>query len=174
MVRYMPCMLCFIHLKLTVMQFLASQATENAEARTNKRLFSDPIDLILPGSSGAEVDLAQWHPSANHAFILWHKFLENVNPLSKIIHAPFVQSEVIKVTTDSSSSSSTSLALLFSIYTAATMSLTKNDVECLFGQTKEALQHMYTSGAQQALAHANFLKAANMTLLQAFTIYLVS
>lgn len=54
------------------------------------------------------------------------------------------------------------------------MSLTKNDVECLFGQSKEALQHMYTSGAQQALSSAGFMKAANMMLLQAFTIYLVS
>lgn len=107
-------------------------------------------------------------------FILWRKFLENVNPLSKVIHAPSVQPEVIKVTTDPSSSSSTStLTRLFSIYAAAIMSLTKNDVECSFGQSRETLLHRYTSGAQTALFKAGFMKAANMTLLQAFTIYLV-
>lgn len=153
------------------MQFLEPQATE---ARTNGNSSLDPIGLVLPGSSGADVDLAQLYPLANHAFILWQKFLENVNPLSKVIHAPSVQPEVIKANTDPSSSSFTSLALLFSIYAAAIMSLTKVDVECLFGQSKEALQHTYTSGAQQALSSAGFMKAANMTLLQAFTIYLVS
>ncbi|QGA14545.1 hypothetical protein EYB26_002200 [Talaromyces marneffei] len=152
-------------------KFLAPQATE---ARTNGSPSLDPIGLVLPGSLGADGDLAQLYPSANHAFILWQKFLENVNPLSKVIHAPSVQPEVIKATTDPSSSSFTSLALLFSIYAAAIMSLTKNDVECLFGQSKEALQHMYTSGAQQALSSAGFMKATNMTLLQAFTIYLLA
>lgn len=123
------------------MQFPAPQATE---ARTNGSPSLDPIGLVLPGSLAADVDLAQLYPPANHAFILWQKFLENVNLLSKVIHAPSVQPEVIKATTDPSSSSSTSLALLFSIYAAAIMSLTKNDVECSFGQSRETLLHRYT------------------------------
>lgn len=153
--------------KLTCMQF-------TAESTTNESHFLDPIGFILPGSSGGDVDLSQWYPSATHAFILWQKFLENVNPLSKVIHAPSVQPEVIKATTSQSSSSHSSLALLFSIYAAAIMSLTKNDVECLFGESKEVLQHKYTSGAQRALSLAGFMKVTNITLLQAFVIYLVS
>lgn len=155
------------------MQF-TPELTEKAESITNEIPFLDPIGLVLPGSMGGEVDLVYLYPSANHAFLLWQKFLENINPLSKVIHAPSIQPEVIKVSIDLSSASYASLALLFSIYAAAVMSLTKTEVESLFGETKETLQHKFTSGAQRAFALAGFMKAATRTLLQAFTIYLVS
>lgn len=105
--------------------------------------------------------------------MLWQTFLQNVNPLSKVIYAPVVQQHVIEASRDFDSMSKPYVALLFAIYAAAVMSM--KDEECLrtLGEPRRILQTRYLSVCQQALSAASFMRSPNTTVLQAFTIFLV-
>jgi hypothetical protein len=83
--------------------------------------------------------------------MLWQTFLQNVNPLSKVIHTPEVETQVLDASRDISVISKASGALLLSIYTA-----------------------QYVTATQQALCAAGFMTSSNIVVLQAFVIFLVS
>jgi hypothetical protein len=51
-------------------------------------LFSNPLSTHL----------SVLHPSPLHIFRLWQAFLDNVNPLRKIVHAPTFQCRILGVT----------------------------------------------------------------------------
>lgn len=108
------------------------------------------------------------------AFMLWQTFLQNVNPLSKVIHAPHVQPQVLEASKDFDSVSKPAIALLFAIYAAAVMSLKEEDCQAQLNMTKTALLGRYFSAAQQALSAASFMKSRNFVTLQAFVVFLVS
>lgn len=107
------------------------------------------------------------------AFMLWQTFLQNVNPLSKVIHAPLVQPQVIEASKDFDSVPKPSIALLFAIYAAAVMSL--NEEECLnqLDGPRTVLLSRYFVACQQALAASSFLKSRSIVTLQAFVVFLV-
>jgi Fungal Zn(2)-Cys(6) binuclear cluster domain len=133
----------------------------------------DPSAFLF-GSSGA-VDLQASHPSPVHAFILWQSFIENVNPLSKIIHVPSLQQKIVEVTASDNFSDVPlgTVALLFAIYAAAVASLPESDCEAKFGQPKQVLQSRYLAAAQHALVAAEFLQRPTLITLQAFALFLV-
>lgn len=105
--------------------------------------------------------------------MLWQTFLQNVNPLSKVIHAPHVQPQVLEASKDFDSVSKPSVALLFAIYAAAVMSLKEEDCQAQLNASKTVLLSRYFSAAQQALAAASFMKTRNFVTLQAFVVFLV-
>lgn len=65
-------------------------------------------------------------------------------------------------------------ALMFSIYLLAVVSLTTEECEAMFSETRDSLISKYAGATQQALVNAKFLKSSNLVTLQAFSIYLVS
>lgn len=105
--------------------------------------------------------------------MLWQTFLQNVNPLSKVIHAPLVQPIVIEASKDFDTVPKPSIALLFAIYSAAVMSLKEEDCERQLSAPKTLLLTRYISACQRALAAASFMKSRNMVTLQAFVVFLV-
>lgn len=107
------------------------------------------------------------------AFMLWQTFLQNVNPLSKVIHAPLVQPIVIEASKDFDTVPKPSIALLFAIYAAAVMSLKDEDCQSQLNAPKTLLLTRYFSACQQALAAASFMNSRNLVTLQAFVIFLV-
>lgn len=109
-----------------------------------------------------------------HAFMLWQAFLQNVNPLSKLIYAPLVQEQVVEASRDLSAIPQASVALLFAIYAAAVMSL--NEDECLnkMEEPRSTLLNRYLSATQQALIEVDFIQSTGLVVLQAFIIFLVS
>ena len=107
------------------------------------------------------------------AFMLWQTFLQNVNPLSKVIHAPLVQPIVIEASKDFNTVPKPSIALLFAIYSAAVMSLKEEDCESQLNAPKALLLTRYISACQRALAAASFMKSRNIVTLQAFVVFLV-
>ncbi|KUI68464.1 hypothetical protein VM1G_04121 [Cytospora mali] len=107
------------------------------------------------------------------AFMLWQTFLQNVNPLSKVIHAPLVQPIVIEASKDFDTVPKPSIALLFAIYSAAVMSLKDEDCQSQLNAPKTLLLSRYFSACQQALAAAAFMKSRNLVTLQAFVIFLL-
>lgn len=118
-------------------------------------------------------DLRDFHPPPMQAFMLWQAFLQNVNPMSKVIHAPSVQPIIIEASKDLDTVPKPSVALLFAIYAAAIMSLKEEDCQAQFNAPKTLLLARYFSACQQALAAASFMKSRNLVTLQAFVIFLV-
>ncbi|KAJ5594400.1 uncharacterized protein N7459_000608 [Penicillium hispanicum] len=141
---------------------------------------SDSVSLdgnhesILLLSPGRRRNLTDLHPNPLHIFKLWQTFLENVNPLTKILHAPSVQQQILEAMSDLQSTGRELEALMFSIYCIALVSLQAGEVEKSFGESKKKLLSRYRRGAQLALKNASFLRTSNLMVLQAFMFYLLS
>lgn len=133
-----------------------------------------PGETLLMGFSSVSSNLLLLHPSIPHIFRIWQIFLENVNPMVKIFHAPSVQQMITDASEDLSSISKPNEALLFSIYFLAILSLTPQNCASHFGESQQVLLARYTRGVQQALVNARYLRTTNLTVLQAFILYLVS
>ncbi|KAE8326993.1 fungal-specific transcription factor domain-containing protein [Aspergillus sergii] len=118
--------------------------------------------------------LSGLHPNPVHIFKLWQIFLENVNPLTKIIHVPTLQQRILDATGNLDSIPSELEALMFAIYCAALRSLSDEEVLQGFGQSRAALLTQYQQAAQSALVQAGLLKTSNMVVLQAFVIFILS
>jgi hypothetical protein len=128
----------------------------------------------LFGSVSPDISLTSIHPQPVHIFRLWQTFLDNVNPLSKIIHYPTMQHQILEVIGNPSNIPRPLEALLFSIYAAAVASLDNAECESTMGESRATLLSRYTTATQQALIRIGFLKSSDLVVLQAFTLYLVS
>ena len=135
-------------------------------------LATDESDLLFP--SQAIDDLSEFHPPTVHIFRLWQIFLDSVNPLIKVLHAPTVQQQVLDASTDLENIPKGVEALMFSVYTLAITSLCEADCMSLFSDRKAPLLSRYRAGAKQALRNAGFLRSSELIVLQAFFLLLVS
>lgn len=135
-------------------------------------LYPDPENFLL--AHGPMKDLSSFHPQPVQIFRLWQTFLNNVNPLVKIFHAPTVQQMVLDASGDLRRVPKPAEALLFAIYLLAVTSLQNEDCINMFGETRNKLLTKYSYGVQHALINAKLLKTLNLTTVQAYTLYLVS
>ncbi|ETS73839.1 hypothetical protein PFICI_14785 [Pestalotiopsis fici W106-1] len=135
---------------------------------------SSDASALLLSSAPRDSGYQDLYPSAAHASILWQSFLQNVNPLSKVIHAPTMQSYIIEAGRGPATLDRPTVALLFAIYTAAVMSM--SDVECQnnFGKPQKTLLSSYLFATQQALQVAELMRTPSFMLLQAFTLYIIA
>ncbi|EED21503.1 conserved hypothetical protein [Talaromyces stipitatus ATCC 10500] len=150
--------------------------TESANPSPKPENESYPLDNgydILFSVSSSDT-LTSLHPNPVQIFKLWQIFLENVNPLTKIIHAPSLQQQMLNAIGDLGSMGKGMEALLFSIYSCALLSMTDEEMQKEFGQDKGLLQTRFRTATQKALANAGLLKTTDLVLLQAFCFYLVS
>jgi hypothetical protein len=131
-------------------------------------------DDLLHFSRQYDVDLSNTHPEPVLISMLRQSFLDNVNPLLKIVHAPTMQSEIIEALGDLTSVSSVQVALMFSIYCVAVHSL--NEEECLakLGQQKKVLLVTYRLGCRQALVETDCLRSHDRNSLIALCLCLAS
>jgi hypothetical protein len=143
----------------------------NPVTRTYEQLGSAGDDLLCGPQSPD--NLKMLHPSPVHIFRLWQTFLDNINPLIKIFHAPSVQQKILDATTDLDEIPKNTEALMFGIYAAATMSMDEDDCQKLFNESKGVVLARFQSGARQALRTAGYLRSSDIVVLQAFTLYLV-
>jgi hypothetical protein len=131
----------------------------------------DETSLILGGTE--KESLTALHPSPLHIFKLWQTFLENINPLIKILHGPSIQQQLLEASGSLATVSKEFEALMFSIYCTALISLSADDVQNIFGQKKAVLLLRYRRGARLAFAKAGILHTSSIVVLQAFVLYLV-
>ncbi|KAH8688713.1 hypothetical protein BGW36DRAFT_352718 [Talaromyces proteolyticus] len=131
-----------------------------------------PATSILWGPCEYQ-SIQSFRPAPSLAFQLWQIFLDNVNPLSKMIHAPSAQNIITEATRDQSRVSRGSEALMFSIYLCAVNSLKKSECETTLGESKNVLLQRYLTVTQQALVNAEFLQSSSLIVLQSLTLYLV-
>lgn len=149
------------------------QASSNPldATHTNGSLAGDTL-LFASGRDGLELRTS--HPPPIHIFWLWQTFLENVHPLSMLLHAPTVQSQITIAAQNVGEASSGLIALMFAIYTAAISSSDNVTCKSALGESKAKLLTRYSSAARQALVNADYLRTTDLTVLQAFVLLLVS
>ncbi|KAJ6015692.1 hypothetical protein N7540_010283 [Penicillium herquei] len=131
-------------------------------------------DHIILGSRKSSVDLATLHPEPVHIFKLWQLYLDKINPLLKIIHAPTMQGRIIEAAGNTANIEPRLEALMFSIYCMSIQSLTTETCQSTFGLSKEDFIARHQFGCQQALLNCQFLRSDNRDCLTALCLFLYS
>ncbi|KAE8166295.1 fungal-specific transcription factor domain-containing protein [Aspergillus tamarii] len=132
----------------------------------------DETSLIMSGT--VKKSLSEFHPSPLHIFKLWQAFLENVNPLTKILHGPTVQQQLLEASGSLDTVSKEFEALMFSIYCIALVSLKEDDVQNTYKESKAVLLSRSRRGARLAFTKAGILRTSKTVVLQAYVLYLLS
>ncbi|OGM48671.1 C6 transcription factor [Aspergillus bombycis] len=126
---------------------------------------------LLLNPEHAISDVTQLYPSRWEATQLWQVYLNNVNPLMRVVHIPTLLPKVYNAINAPSDVPADLSALLFAIYFAATTSLLSiNEGDFLGGQKHVALQK-YQRGLEVSLYNSSFLDSPTITSLQAMAIY---
>ncbi|KAI1381965.1 hypothetical protein F4677DRAFT_451912 [Hypoxylon crocopeplum] len=136
------------------------------------RMFDSPdgFPFVVGGQFESVTDQ---HPTAIQIFQLWQIYLNNVNPLLKLTHTPTLQVRIIEAGASLDKVSRPLEALMFSIYLMAITSLDEAECQATFNESRTALLAKYYYAAQQALLNAGFMRNPDLTLLQAYLLYLL-
>ncbi|EEU37964.1 uncharacterized protein NECHADRAFT_13089, partial [Fusarium vanettenii 77-13-4] len=102
-------------------------------------------------------------------FKLWQIFLDRVNPLIKIIHAPSVQALIVSAATDITLIPLDQQALLHSIFGLAILALRSDELAGILGEdkTREGVLQDMLKSVSGVLVRFDALKRYNMVVLQA-------
>jgi hypothetical protein len=130
-------------------------------------------ELLIGGETPGSASPEDLWPDAGHVFRLWQIYLDRVNPLTKIIHAPTLQPYVVNSSSGCSSLPKNYEALLFSIWLMAAVAMAPEECEAVLGYSREVAVQRFSSGVRMALVRLNFLKTHEVVALQALVIYLV-
>jgi hypothetical protein len=126
---------------------------------------------ILSGLPSGQAGPRYQHPPTATIMKYWSIFIENVHPLTKIVHGPTMHQMIVDSTLNTSKKTD---ALRFSTYACAVASLMDRECERLFGQEKAFLLHNFQSATRNALLEASFLRVPDIDLLRAHLLFLVS
>ena len=114
------------------------------------------------------------HPPADLIHQLWQTFTENVNPLSKLVHVPSLQSAIEKAVTNIDRIPKGFEALMFAIYSTAVLSLTEDECKELLGESRAVLLPRYVAATKIALTRARFMSSTSIVVLQALVLHVLS
>lgn len=135
--------------------------------------FYDGNDHILFSAGMAPKNITSYHPEPVDIFRLWQIYMDNINPIFKITHAPTIQQQIIEASGHLNEVSPDLEALMFGIYCTALMSISDEDCSRIFAEDRDTLNHRYQRGCQQALINANYLRTSDLRVLAALFLYLV-
>ncbi|RBQ81704.1 hypothetical protein FVER14953_04271 [Fusarium verticillioides] len=127
---------------------------------------------FLFGYSSADVDLTGLHPLPAQGSFLWQIYLENIEPLVKVLHIPTMSRLMAQVRRGEHDLRPGDEALVFAIYYSAVTSMETQEVEANLGATQSHFVSQFRFALEQALAKSNLLNTTSMAMLQAFVIYL--
>lgn len=137
----------------------------NFDLETGRLLFAAPQP---------DRELRRQCPSPVIIDILWDTYIQNVDPICKIIHIPTFQEVIDLAKKNIDEISKNQLALLFSVYHFAITSMTKEIFERTFTQSRNYLLAKFRYLTEQALINVAFLRSSDLTTLQAYLQFLVS
>jgi hypothetical protein len=129
--------------------------------------------LIFSGQTPSTA-LQSLHPTPVQIFKLWQTYLDNVNPLVKLFHAPTVQQLISEASGNLDDVPRNVEALLFAIYCISVGSLPEDECMSILEQNKSTALRRFRFGAQCALTNANLLRSSDLMVLQAFVLFTVS
>lgn len=145
---------------------------EPSDEEDSDTAVEDNIDFVL-GATPSSIGVHDLHPLPEQVFTLWQIFLDNVNPLSKIVHVPSLQPAIIEASSHLDKLPRNFEALLFAIYSTAVLSLEPDECDSMLGEPRVVLLKRYRTGTKRALARAKFLGTSDLMVLQAFVIHLL-
>lgn len=108
-------------------------------------------------------------PSPTMQMSLLNIYLERVDQLIKVVHAPSLRLALAAADTTPAQQ-----ALRFAIYYAAVCTLSDQECYECFHCSRESLANQYDLAAQVCLSRAGLMTTPTMMVLQAYVIYLVS
>jgi hypothetical protein len=144
----------------------------NSYDATPESMTPDNNSAFALGIDTSPVKVEDVWPEPARLFRLWQLFVDRVNPLTKIIHVPSLLPYVAAATSGSPIPKNIE-TLFFSIFLMAVVSLTPEECPTILACSKEEALQRYSSGVRTSLLRLNFLRSADLTVLQAFVIYLV-
>lgn len=123
---------------------------------------------------GGTRSLTEQHPSYVEVIKLWNAYVQNVDPLCKVLHIPTVAKMVDTVAKQPAAASKSDECLLFVIYYVTVFSM--SDADCLqeFNNSRNHLMSRYRTAVHQALVNASWVKTTEMPILQAYTLFLIA
>lgn len=148
-------------------------AEDSTDESDDESLGDDSGDIVLGLTPSSHSGVAHLHPNRETLFQLWNVYLENINPMTKIIHKPSLEKQLIQASNDMDSIPRGLECLMFSIYTCAVGSMSEEDCEQRFGEARDVLFKRYRTGCRRALARAKFLGTGDLMVCQSFVLYVV-
>jgi hypothetical protein len=130
-------------------------------------------DHLFFGTYNSDIDLSPLHPSSIQIVRLFQIFVENVNPILKLVHVPTLQARIIEAAANPRVIVRELEALMFSIYCMSITTLTDAECQSMFESPKQTLRAAYQFGCQQAIAKCEFLRTSDRDCLTALYLYLV-
>ena len=118
-------------------------------------------------------NITAFHPNSDQISFLWRLFVDNVDPVVRMLHKPSMQTKIDNSRDKVAEVSKPFEALMFAIYFGSITSMTEVQCETTFHEGKDVLLCRYRFAVQQALARARFLNTHNLVTLQAIVIFLV-
>ncbi|KAH8660544.1 hypothetical protein BX600DRAFT_514140 [Xylariales sp. PMI_506] len=114
------------------------------------------------------------HPSPGDILQLWQIFVNNIDPLVKILHVPTVRSVIEKASDNIDDIPRSCEALMFAIYSAAVMSLSDDECKQQLHEPRKLLLSRYVSATKAALSRARFMATTSLAVLQALILHILS
>ncbi|KAL5115318.1 hypothetical protein ACEQ8H_006763 [Pleosporales sp. CAS-2024a] len=153
-----------------------SSDQDDADICTNVSLeqFHPQGTDIFFGTATSQSALRPLHPDPVQIFKLWQRYLDNINPLVKLFHAPTVQLLISFGSGNLDEIPRNLEALLFGIYCIALESMADSDCISVLGASKYSARKRFRAGAQLALVNASLMKTSDMMVLQAFVLFILS
>ncbi|CAK4033792.1 related to C6 transcription factor [Lecanosticta acicola] len=133
----------------------------------------DPLTGAFLPTVVSYQNLLNLHPTYDVAMKLWKQYVQNADPVCKLLHVPTVTKILQRAAADPSSMSRVTECLLFSIYHFAVYSSTDAECDSMFLQPKHVLQKRYHDATRHALVACRFLRTTDLTVLQAYMLYLL-
>ncbi|KAE8353724.1 fungal-specific transcription factor domain-containing protein [Aspergillus coremiiformis] len=132
--------------------------------------------LAMPGAPGLSMALGQPVFTVQGERGLARIFLEKIDPVFKIFHTPSLKTFLLdgKPYLDYEPGHMGPTALALAVYFAAACSATEDESQSLFGCEKSCLVARYQLESEAALAKADFMTSNDMTILQAFVLFLLA
>jgi hypothetical protein len=155
-------------------EFQAVMTNSSSNDLIAEKTWSSDLGGIFQDFNQSVTDMQIYNPSRWQALQLWQTFLNNIDPIIKIIHSPTVQAAIYTAINNPSNVEHDLSALLFPIYFSATTSLSNADAFNLLGQERGTSLTRFKQGLEHSLAGANVFDSPSTRSLQAMTLYIAS
>ncbi|EPE06588.1 zinc c6 transcription factor [Ophiostoma piceae UAMH 11346] len=114
------------------------------------------------------------HPPKAHALQLWHKYIQTVEPMNKVLHVPTDEIDVFTAIDNPDKVDPAFESLLFSVYFSTVTVYQPEQYRATFGESKMVAADRFRAGMERALVQARFLESPSLRTLQALTLFLRS
>jgi hypothetical protein len=131
-----------------------------------------PEQLLF--STGSSQDPVDQYPRPEHVSIFWRAFLDNVHPITKMVHSPTLQKMVELSCQNVRSIARNNIALLFAVHLSAITSMSEEECLLKIGTPRRQLLKKYLSLSQLAFVRVGLLQTTDFTIVTAYVAYLVS